>query len=520
MRIGHASISENNTVNGQKGDQTTKEVCIREWYSKPWNILLRPKDFNKAEIMAQSCEKGCTNNNIGYSQSTRNTLRQEAIKVNFDLSKVGLCNCDCSSFMAVCAESAGIAIPYNYGNAPTTSTMKNAFLSTGEFDLYTDLIYLNSTNLLKRGDILVKEGSHTVMVLDDGNLINNTILTPNNFAIDISENQKNIDFVKLKENNISKIILRSTTKNYHADNKWYEYLDGCDKYNIPVECYKYSYAVTTEQAIAEANSVIQLLNGRKMFIWLDLENKNQRDLIQKQGITLIANTFITTCQNAGYEVGIYCNLDWYKNYIDNSFKNKYKFWIARYPKNDTGEIKIELKPNVGEVMWQYTSKGKILGINGNVDVNAIYDSTKPIQSQNDTFTCVTKDVKINNTVNASSLNVRSQPTQIAPIKYKLNRNEKVNIYGYITGWYSISKTLDEWVSADYILTTKGIITATKLNYRTDAGTNFTSLGQYTNGEVVNILNEKKDNNGKIWYLCVNIRNDKFGWASSEYISKI
>ena len=319
MVIGHASISELGTVNGQKGDQTTKEVTLSNWTNRGWNILLRPKDSVKAEIMAQSCEKGCANDAIGYSQSTRNTLRQEAIKVNFDLSKVNLCNCDCSSFMSVCAESANIPIPYNYGNAPTTSTMRTAFMSTGEFDLLTDSIYLTSPNFLKRGDILVKEGSHTVMVLDNGSLAENIgVKYTGKFAIDISANQGNIDFAKLKNSGVSKIILRSTTKNYNADNKWYEYLSNCDKYNIPVECYKYSYATTVQQSILEANSVLQLLNGRKMFIWLDLENKEQRTLIQKQGITQIANAFISTCQNAGYEVGIYCNFDWYKNCIDDS----------------------------------------------------------------------------------------------------------------------------------------------------------------------------------------------------------
>ena len=196
LKIGHASLSENNTVNGQKGDQTGKEVCIREWYNKGWNILLRPKNPNKAEIMAQSCEKGCANPAVGYSQSTRNTLRQEAKKVNFDLSKVGLCNCDCSSFMSVCAESAGIAIPYNGNNAPTTSTMRTAFLSTGEFDLLLNSIYLTSPNFLKRGDILVKEGSHTVMVLDTATLADRTVNST--LVVDLSINQGNVDFVKIK----------------------------------------------------------------------------------------------------------------------------------------------------------------------------------------------------------------------------------------------------------------------------------------------------------------------------------
>ena len=523
MRIGHASISENGTVNGQKGDQTGKEVVIREYYIKPWDILLRPKNHNKAEIMAQSCEEACKNGAIGYSQSTRNTLRQEAMKTNFDLSKVGLCNCDCSSFMSVCAESAGIAIPYSYGNAPTTKTMQQAFMSTGEFDLYTDYSHLNSPNFLKRGDILVAIGKHTVMALDTGTLadnVQNMKDSDNAFAIDISANQGNINFAKVKESGISKVILRSTTKNMQPDTKWNEYLKGCDNNKIDVECYKYSYATTTTQSIAEANCVLSLLNGRKMFIWLDLENKEQRTSIGKQGITAVAVAFLSTCANAGYNCGIYCNLDWYNNCIDESLKSKYKFWIARYPKNDTGQIVNPLKPNVGEVMWQYTSKGRVGGINGDVDVDMICYSYNTSQGQIGASTSVTKPIVINNTVNASILNVRSHPALFAPIKYTLSRNEKVKIYGYFLGWYAINNSLDEWVSAEYILTTKGVITATKLHYRKDAGKEFDSLGQFINGEVVNILNQKTTKDGKIWYLCVDLLNNSFGWASSEYIKSL
>lgn len=523
VKIGHSSISENNTINGQKGDQSGKEVVIRDWYNKGWTYLLRPKDSNKAEIMAESCEKGCANNNVGYSQSTRNTLKQEAIKVNFDLSKVGLCNCDCSSFMTVCAESAGIPIPYNYNNAPTTRTMKTAFMSTGEFDLYTDSKYLNTTDMVKRGDILVKEGSHTVMILDNGAGFNITdikdikdIKMP--LAIDISANQGDVDFVKVKSVGVSKIILRTTTKNGAVDIKWNEYLNGCDKNKIPVECYKYSYALNTLQSINEAQQVIQLLNGRKMFIWLDLENKEQRSAIGKQGITAIANAFISTCQNAGYEVGIYCNFDWYNNCIDDSLKSLYKFWIARYPKNDVGMVVQSLKPNIREVMWQYSSKGRVYGINGDVDMDMICESSNVIQEQNGGNTCVTKGIEINSVVNASSLNVRRQPTINSLSIYKLNRGEKVIIYGYFGGWYAIDKELTQWVKAEYITTTKGKVTADKLNYRQDAGTNANKLGQYVKNEIINILNEKMCNGVK-WYLCLGC-NEKFGWASSIYISSL
>lgn len=165
--IGHASIGEQGAKNNASGDQTGKEVCTRGWYNGNWHTVLRCKDSDKAEIMAQACEAACLNPNVGYDQYNRNSLRKAAEAANWDLSKVGKCECDCSSLKAVCAECAGIEVPYTYDNAPTTSTMVSAFKSTGEFDVLTEAKYLTSDKYLRRGDILVKSG-HTVMALQDG----------------------------------------------------------------------------------------------------------------------------------------------------------------------------------------------------------------------------------------------------------------------------------------------------------------------------------------------------------------
>lgn len=177
IKIGHASIGSNGSVkNDVAGDQNGREICTRTWYSKPWTYVLRCKDTSKAEIMAQACEQGCANNKIGYDQIQRNTLNIQAKKVNYNLSKIAAsCETDCSAFMAVCAQSAGINVPYNGTNAPTTSTMKTAFTSTGMFDVLTDSKYLTSDKYLRRGDILVKPASHTVMALENGsNISSNT----------------------------------------------------------------------------------------------------------------------------------------------------------------------------------------------------------------------------------------------------------------------------------------------------------------------------------------------------------
>ena len=168
LKIGHASIDENGKAyNGKAGDQTAKEICTRTWYNGGWHTVLRCKDSAKAERMAKECENACANANVGYDQYQRNTLRKQAKASGYDLSKVGKCECDCSSLVAVCAECAGIDIPYVYENAPTTRTMVKEFTSTKEFEALTEAKYLTSDKYLKRGDILVKAG-HTVMVLENG----------------------------------------------------------------------------------------------------------------------------------------------------------------------------------------------------------------------------------------------------------------------------------------------------------------------------------------------------------------
>jgi peptidoglycan hydrolase-like protein with peptidoglycan-binding domain len=169
VRIGHASIAENGkATGGTSGDQTGKEVLIRDWYNKPWNVLLRPVRPELAEESAVACEEACANPNIGYDQGGRNTLYAKAKAVQFDISAItDPCECDCSSLMHVCAIAGGANMTYG-SNGCTTRTMVKAFAESGDYIKITNSDYLSSSKLLKRGDILVKEGSHTVMVLDNG----------------------------------------------------------------------------------------------------------------------------------------------------------------------------------------------------------------------------------------------------------------------------------------------------------------------------------------------------------------
>lgn len=171
-KIGHASLGEDGKArNGKAGDQTGKEVCVRDFYvyKGGWDTMLRPLDPNIAEKSAQACEAGCANNNIGYDMNQRNTLHTEAKKVGYNLAAVSVpVETDCSAFMTTCALAAGVTGLEYTKNAPTTSTMVRQFTQTGKYQAFTDKRYLTSDEYLKRGDIIVKQGHHTVMVLTNG----------------------------------------------------------------------------------------------------------------------------------------------------------------------------------------------------------------------------------------------------------------------------------------------------------------------------------------------------------------
>ena len=179
VKIGHASIDENGKASGgTAGDQTGKELCTRNWYNSGWNVLLRPVSSELAEKSAKACEAACANPKIGYDQQGRNTLFRKADAVGFDLSMIyEPCECDCSSLMHVCAIAGGAHLSYG-SNGCTTRTMVRSFSDSGDYLILTDSKWLTSDQYLQRGDILVKEGSHTVMVLSNGDLYAPATVTP------------------------------------------------------------------------------------------------------------------------------------------------------------------------------------------------------------------------------------------------------------------------------------------------------------------------------------------------------
>ena len=166
VTIGHATSDSRGQLHGDKaGNQNGRELCIRTWYNRPWDTVLRPKKIEVAENIALAMEKACRNRNIGYDQWQRTTLYSEAQKVGFDLSRILTpCECDCSSLVAVCVNAAGIHVSKDL----YTGNEAAILLATGEFMSITTTNYTGSSEYLKRGDILLNTRSHTAIVLSNG----------------------------------------------------------------------------------------------------------------------------------------------------------------------------------------------------------------------------------------------------------------------------------------------------------------------------------------------------------------
>lgn len=170
IKFAQAGLNEwGGTHGGQPGNQLRTEgnldgeLNVCEWYNKPWEYLIRPKDPKKAAIMAKTAYECVKNKKVGYNQNNRQSLYWQMKGTNWDASKVGFCDTDCSALWCVTANAAGIPIdPVCW-----TGILVDLARQSGEFEIITDKKYLTSTKLLKKGDALIKPGSHVVNVIDE-----------------------------------------------------------------------------------------------------------------------------------------------------------------------------------------------------------------------------------------------------------------------------------------------------------------------------------------------------------------
>lgn len=168
VRLAQASHDERGAYSGgQAGNQTGTELNIRSWYNRPWDTVIRAKNGIFADRIAVVAQRLCACNRIGYDQSQRTTLYDACDAIGWDINKLDylpLCECDCSSLIAVILRFCGL----NISKYVNTSTLVNQLQPTGLFDILRDSKYLTSGDYLLRGDLVLNTWHHVAVCLDNG----------------------------------------------------------------------------------------------------------------------------------------------------------------------------------------------------------------------------------------------------------------------------------------------------------------------------------------------------------------
>lgn len=197
-------------------------------------------------------------------------------------------------------------------------------------------------------------------------------------GIDISQHNGKINFDKVKKD-VEFVILRlgwiGNKENHTLDTRFIEYYNECKRLNIPTGLYIYCYANSEKNAESGARWTLNKIKGMKfeLPIYIDMEDASIRPL-GKNKLTNIAIAFNNVIEKNGYRSGVYANADWFKNYLHKDIlSTKYSLWIAHYGLLNRNKYK-----GMYDIL-QYSSSGKINGINSRVDVNEMYKDliTKP-----------------------------------------------------------------------------------------------------------------------------------------------
>ena len=191
-------------------------------------------------------------------------------------------------------------------------------------------------------------------------------------GMDISYWQGTVDFAKVAADGIKFAILREGYSQT-VDKKFSEYVAGCKENGIDIKgVYLFSYALNVSQAEQEAAFCISQVEkaglGKDTIIFYDFEYDTVKKAKDK-GVTLGKNeciaftkAFCDYVESHGYKAGVYSNIDYHKNMYSDEVLSKYIYWLADY----TGS------PDYDCMFHQYTSKGSLNGIKGNVDLDYYY----------------------------------------------------------------------------------------------------------------------------------------------------
>ncbi len=187
-------------------------------------------------------------------------------------------------------------------------------------------------------------------------------------GVDVSEHRGAIDWNAVKSSGLVQFAIirdgfgKEDPVN-QTDDQFEANYAGAVANGIKVGVYHYSYAVSAQEAVTEAQFCLSILKGRHLDypVFYDIETAQQQAMTSDQ-ITAIINAFCNTIAQAGYLTGIYSNANMYSKNLNTPALSSYDKWVAHY---DVGAPNY----NGAFAIWQYNDAGSVTGISGAVDMD-------------------------------------------------------------------------------------------------------------------------------------------------------
>ena len=190
-------------------------------------------------------------------------------------------------------------------------------------------------------------------------------------GIDVSVWQGDIDWEEVKASGVEFVIIRvggrgTSEGTLYADKRCQEYYEGAKKAGLKVGAYIFAQSVTVEEAIEEAEYVLDAVKDWDVemplvYDWEYVDDEARTAYMDPETLTAMATAFCDRILEAGYQPMIYFGRSQSADLLNLEELVEYPFWLAMYSTIMDYPYKIQ--------MWQYTDQGKVPGISGNVDMN-------------------------------------------------------------------------------------------------------------------------------------------------------
>ena len=208
-------------------------------------------------------------------------------------------------------------------------------------------------------------------------------------GIDVSSHQGSVDWNKVKASGVDFAVIRCGIRGYASgkiveDAQFKDNLLGAANADIPTAVYFYTQAINTDEAVEEAQFVLSLLSpfSVKGPVVLDVESASSDERIKDLTSTERTDIIIAFCdaiKQAGYTPMIYADSRFYTLRMEIERLEEYDKWYANYnsltrdPSASMWSFNSPLVFPYKYRMWQYSNTGRVNGVEGNVDLNVLFE---------------------------------------------------------------------------------------------------------------------------------------------------